>query len=116
MEEENENEESEFGKGFVYCLALFIAHQFKWHQTDVNNRNPSLWFYGAGDHLLEFMPEYAPTEDLKRRSIFLQEKVLYWRFNGAMKEDVEWALQESKDIIRETDFFYGVPVMKGRWE
>lgn len=111
-------ETSEFGKGFVYCLALFIGHQARFHNemTTLYESHPSLWFNGAADHLFELMPEHAPTEELKKRCLILQDKALNWRLAPCKKEDIIWALQEAKDILREVDLFHKVPAIKGDYE
>jgi len=46
---------SEFGKGFVYNLFLFAKHFEREVFIDKNNKEYSLWFYGAADHFHEFI-------------------------------------------------------------
>jgi hypothetical protein len=112
---------SEFGKGFTYCLGLFLCHADKRHgdkkiyDSIACTRGPTMWFDGAGDHLYEFDTEKAP-EPLKEKCNTLKEKALHWRLSEATWEDVEWAIQEAKDILREYDALQGFEVEKGDWE
>lgn len=128
---------SDFGKGFVYCLGLFLAHADRLpHHIETyakmavksdpklftEGRAVEMWFYGAADHLFEFQPECAPTEELKKRAMTLKEKCLGWRLvwmpdsKALTREDAYWAIQEAKDILFETDRAHGVPCEKGKWE
>jgi len=52
-------ESSEFGRGLVYCLGLFIAHQgmFK----DDSQFKEAYWYNAATDHLAEI--ETSPIKD-----------------------------------------------------
>ena len=78
-----EIEESEFGKGYAYCLGLFLAHEWKmfsdkskakeWaekHPGDIQVYEASSWFNGAADHLFELeIPAALPDEEKAGRSI-----------------------------------------------
>lgn len=104
------NEGSEFGKGYAYCLGLFLAHAdrpvYK-HSDGVEDYG--LWFNGAGDHIDEFQ---AKTE---RDNIF-KEKVIRWRLEQPTKKDFQWAIQEAKDLLIEFDKNNGIDTAKGSWE
>lgn len=117
---------SEFGKGLCYNLGLFIAHSDSLmssieHYKDIGREKMAyeMWFNGAGDHLFEFQPEYAPKH-LRKRCEKLKDKVLDFRIsvmgNGATAEDVKWTTQEAKDLLRLIDKANGVPVEKGDYE
>lgn len=129
------SEQSEFGKGLCYCLGLFLAHaerinKYKESYERMAIENPELftvndaaemWFNGAADHLFDFQDEFAPNDELKKRCLAFKDKCLDWRLSFGDKskatiEDVHWALQEAKDILREIDTAHKVPSEKGSWE
>lgn len=104
---------SEFGKGFTYCLGLFLAHAERFKD------DPDLWFHAAADHLMQFDAENAPAS-LRGRCIGFRSKCCNFRFSidgeDPTKEDVFWAVQEAKDILREYDLLNGFDAIKGEWE
>ena len=109
----DEETDSEFGKGCVYCLGLFLAHE------SMKTSNPWHWFNGASDHLYELeIPDSFPVE-LKDRIELFTHKALEWGHgyerNGT-EEDKRWALREAKDILMEIDKYLGIQVIKGTWE
>lgn len=111
---------SEFGKGFSYCLGLFLAHAEKDCGQDINyDGHVWLWFHGAADHLLEFDAENAP-HSLRERCILFKEKCLRWRMalfgEKPIVDDKEWAIQEAKDILLEYDRLNDFNVEKGEYE
>lgn len=114
-------EESEFGKGLTYCLALFLCHSMQDdYFKEGNEYRISTWFSGAGDHLYDLViPEDYPIR-LKNRLTKLQDKVLTWRLsmgkNAATKDNAKWAIQEAKDLIRLIDSRNGIETIKGSWE
>ncbi len=113
---------SEFGRGLVYCLGLFLAHQFQWGETrEILKENwAQSWFNGASDHLYELQYDKAPTQQLKDRLKTLREKGLNWGhgFKEVLptEKDMDWAISEAKDILLEIDKFYSVPAEKGDWD
>ncbi len=112
---------SEFGKGLVYCLGLFLAHQFQWSETRETLKEywVQSWFNGASDHLYDLQYEKAPTHELNDRLKILREKALEWGHGFkvlATEKEVEWALNEVKDILFEIDKYYGIPAEKEDWE
>lgn len=128
-------DKSEFGKGFVYCLGLFLAHADRVQDhiksyAKMAESNPDLftkddaaemWFNGAADHFFDFQPEFAPTEELKKRAEVLRDKCLEWRLSygnhtKATIKDAIWAIQETKDLLRAIDAANNVPTEKGQWE
>ena len=112
---ENEVEESEFGKGFAYCLGLFLAHA----EREVYQEDYSLWFSGASDHLYELeIPEVM--EPIAERITIFQDKCLDFRnmfgSDQVSREDKIEMIQEAKSLLREYDARNGVDVIRGRWE
>ncbi len=124
---DEENETSEFGKGYVYCLGLFLAHADR-ILSDINaykaigdeQRAYSMWFYSAADHLFDFDPQAAPTVELRQRCAAFKDRVLSLRLPTdrpqATEKDYAWAVQEAKDILRLTDKANGIDTIKGSWE
>ncbi len=122
------SDKSEFGKGLCYCLGLFLAHaegirryKEKFESIPQSTMNiGEMWFNGAADHLFDFMPEQAP-EHMQQRCRDFQSKCIGWRLcmngeNEATEDDVMWALQEAKDLLREIDIHHNIPAVKGQWE
>lgn len=62
--EGHEDATSDFGKGFFYNIFLFAKHFERYNEKDGTKRDYSLWFYGAGDHMLEMEvpPKMAKTK------------------------------------------------------
>lgn len=116
---------SEFGKGLTYCLGLFLCHserdyQSRGKESELLNR-PDLWFNAASDHLYDLqIPKDLPKE-IKKRLIELSNKVLHWGHgfdpkDVLTKENVQWAIQEAKDLLLLIDKHFGVETIKGDWE
>lgn len=126
-----EKEESEFGKGYSYCLGLFLAHEWKLFQMEMKENatsesvsssynRASTWFNGAADHLFDLqIPEKLPAEKRKQIADF-QSRCLQFRLcmNGEKCEwsDAHAALDEAKDLLREWDDFNGIETIKGGWQ
>lgn len=118
-------EESEFGKGYSYCLGLFLAHE--WKMFDMREKakehtyyNASNWFNGAADHLFELEVPIKLSEEKKKQIKAFRDRCLKFRLcmNG---EKCDWdeasaALDEAKDLLREWDEFQNIPTMKGSWQ
>ena len=121
----NDNEGSEFGLGFAYCLGLFLAHAEKFSELRSKKElhfPASNWFNAASDHFYDFQVDYAPPS-LKERCVKLRDYCLEAGHGrglfGAMEvswDDVDRCIQEAKDILREYDSFNKIPTIKGRWE
>ncbi len=102
--------ESDFGKGYSYCLGLFLAHTFMFEDVIKKEYlSYGIWFNGAGDHIFEFE---AKTD----REIAFKDRVLHHRLETATKEDFEWAIREAKDLLMEYDRKNGFEVIKGNYE
>ena len=119
---------SDFGKGFSYCLGLFLVHSESAYENrfdaDENGFDVDRWFNGAADHLFEFDAENC-KEELRERCLFFKEKCLgFLRRNrcvgspspAPILDDVWWALQEAKNILLEYDRLNGFEVEKAEWE
>lgn len=122
-----EIEESEFGRGYSYCLGLFLAHAERLESTldtykkmrqepntpeglFADESAVSIWFNGAGDHLFEFE---AKTE----REIKFKHKILGWRLiSRPTLRDAYWAIKEAKALLLEFDLKHGIAAMKAEYE
>lgn len=125
--------ESEFGKGLCYNLGLFLAHAEKDNilreralkkglkgMEGIGDTIYGMWFNGSSDHLYELeIPKNIPKEIQDRLKEF-QDKCLDFghglKMDNAKKEDVIWAIQEAKDLLRLIDKAHGIEVIKGDWE
>jgi len=101
MEENN----SSFGKGYAYCLALFLAHK----DRRIVLNDYSLWFDAAADHLREFD---AKTEE----EIEFKQKCLALRLcDTAKKYDYVWAIKKAENLLISHDIKCGVDAIKAEW-
>lgn len=122
--------ESVFGKGYAYCLGLFIAHEWKmlddaqrskrYEELPLNPYRASSWFNAAADHLFELqVPTQLPEEKQKQIDTF-KKRCLSFRLcmdgQECKWEDAAAALNEAKDLLREWDEFNGIPSIKGSWQ
>ena len=114
---------SEFGKGFAYCLGLFIAHEWflryefeKMRKSDIQESTIyGIWFNGAGDHLFEFEADKAPIK-IRQRCVRLKKKVLHWRLSMDVKKaDKDWAIDEAKALLLKYDELQGFETCKATW-
>lgn len=121
----NITEESEFGKGYAYCLGLFIAHEFhmqEWRKLfkEKGIMDASIWFNGAADHLFELQIPNTLSEEKKKQIIDFKNRCLAFRLcmNGenCTYEDAQAAVDEAKDLLREWDEFNGISTLKGTWQ
>ena len=122
----NSVEESEFGRGYAYCLGMFLAHEWRIHEyAKMNERYPStdmpsMWFNGAADHLFELEIPTALPEEKRAEIKEWQHKCLAFRLrmNGekCTIDDCFLATQKAKDLLREWDNFNGIKTIKGGWE
>jgi len=104
---ETEIIESEFGKGFVYCIGLFLSHAGKKFTT--------YWFNAAADHLFELqIPDI--NEEMKNKILTWQEKCLKLRLEDCCEKDMNWAIEEAKTILLEYDKICGTTAIKARWD
>lgn len=118
---------SEFGTGYAYCLGLFLCHderrcEYKQrvYKSDPN-RGAEMWFYAAADHIFEMqIPWFLPPMQRRMAKKF-REKVLSLRLpigdqTRANWEDVEWAINSAKTLLRMFDATLLIKSEKGEWE
>jgi hypothetical protein len=113
--------QSEFGKGFSYCLGLFLAHA----ESDVYKIYPKLhseidlWFNAAADHLydIETDPVILGDKCFASRVKFFQNFCLD-RKCGPTKGPIDksWAIDEAKSLLLEWDNLKSIPAKKGEYE
>jgi hypothetical protein len=115
MDEVGEGKGSEFGRGFAYPLALFIAHERMHVIDDPELMSWGLWFNAAGDHLFEFEPKAAPTNSLVERAGKLKDYVMQLRYGKATREHRDYAVAEAKAIMLELDLAHGVDAAEAAW-
>jgi len=110
----SENLYSEFGKGFIYCIGLFLMHAER--TEPFLNENYGIWFNAAADHLFELqIPKNLPTE-FKTKIEMWQNQAIKFRLTDATQKDYEESLTVAKEILMEYDNFYDVDVIKGQYE
>jgi hypothetical protein len=109
---------SEFGKGLTYNLGLFLAHSERTYYCEndiIKKMEPRSFFYTSSDHLYDLQIDSAPIKLRKRIKKFRDfcfERRLY---NGTQKE-VDWSIQEAKNLLRLIDKENGIQVEKGEFE
>lgn len=113
--------ESEFGKGFIYCIVLFAMHTERYLDAKgkmLASRWIGLLFNGAGDHFYELqIPERWQKHEIGKRFEALQDRILEYRLRLDLTEkDFESVLEELKVLCRLIDKELGVDVIKGTYE
>lgn len=108
MEEEKE---SDFGKGLVYCLGLFIAHQGMF-KDDVSH-----WFNAATDHLCELDATMILDEGLKEEIECWVKAMIKKRHEYKHTvEDVTKSIDQAKGFLLRIDKdVIGVDAVKAEW-
>lgn len=105
---------SEFGKGFVYCIGLFLMHaerkQFNFED------NYSMWFNAAADHLFELQIPKNLSNEFRTKIEIWQNNAIRLRLDPATKKDFEKSLETAKEILREYDSINLIEVEKGEFE
>ena len=111
MTNEEQKEKSEFGKGFSYCLGLFLAHA----ERETPDYDQVSWFYGASDHILEIV-----VPDCMKHAHLFVDRVIYLSHttDGYLptKSDRKWAIQKAKDLLLEWDIKCGIDAVQGEYE
>ena len=117
-------ETSEFGKGFTYCMALFIAHKErlvfdKFYSTkEFQSTCWFLWFDGAVDHLRQMeIPEGLPAP-LKRRLASWRKECMRMKYHPeeTSRRKVNWAIKRAIRLLMDVDIELGVKPIKGEYE
>lgn len=119
MSEEQEYP-SDFGKGFAYCLGLFVMHWERVAYARGGESRLSSWFYCAGDHLAEIetdpaiLGEEIATKVKELTSVCDEFRDLGHR--DATMDDVRGSVKKALEILRMWDERQGIAVEKARWE
>jgi hypothetical protein len=100
---------------------FFLAHQDRW--ADARNKvaefKAAIWFYGAGDHIIEMnIPESLPN-NIKIKAKKFKAFVLARRqssLDNFLNTDIDYALKEAKDILLMVDKHLGAKTTRGSWE
>ena len=113
---------SEFGKGQTYNLALFLMHnQMIKGFKDTGKYWATTWFNASSDHLYEFDTSNLKGK-LKKRAEKFRHKVLELGHGSglinilATEKDVNWAIDEAKQLLMLIDKSHGIKVVKGDFE
>lgn len=129
---EEEKQESEFGAGLIYPIGLFLMHAERKTISDAaiskkiygdnwENKEWSMWWYCAADHLFELeIPDFLP-ESLQQKIRGLQSVAMTYRLpmdgdKPDNKEKAHEAMKMAKEILFEADKLIGVKPIKGSWE
>ena len=118
--------ESEFGKGLTYCLGMFLAHAERITYfgskimddggESMKQRTINSWFNGASDHLFELViPETLP-KDLQDRLKSFQKKCCENSMWDVTEKDIDMALSEAKEFLREIDDVFGIETIEATWK
>lgn len=111
---------SEFGKGYAYCIGLFLAHEGVHNRRGEEDKGgiyPSMWFNAASDHLFELqIPSRLPS-DYRALVSGWRDACLGWRLSSsATWEDVDKSLEIAKKLLLHWDEMNGIECEKGDWE
>ena len=112
MKNERVEEVSEFGKGFVYCLGLFLAHAESHAET---------FFYASYDHLYELTIPNDVDEKFARKiqafKTFCNERRLYNPSrNIELKNEIKESLNMAKELLLEYDKIIGNKPIKALYD
>ncbi len=108
-------DESLFGKGFVYCLGLFLCHADKRFDDKKNNLPSWMWLDGAKDHIYEFDADIAPIQ-LRDVCVNFKKSVLNADKDSLAWDNVEAMVKCAKDILFMYDQLNGFKPMRGSYE
>jgi hypothetical protein len=113
--------ESEFGKGCVYCLGLYLAHAERW-ESKTDPAYESMKFNTASDHLYECSPLPQLSACLKYRiTRFVEDCLEYGHGAKGFNREIPYgsfneSVKEAKDILFEIDKELGAEPIKGGCE
>ena len=108
---------SDFGKGLGYCLGMFLAHAERKFDENLSF-GCMLWFNGAADHLYELEILETLPEKLKERLKKFQSKCRQFRDiqGNATEADINWSIEEAKELLRLIDEAHGIKTMEAEWK
>lgn len=117
--------ESDFGKGLVYCLGLFLCHserEYGLREQDKRLFKVDTWFNGASDHFYDMEIPNSLPESLRSRLTELRDKCLSWGHGfgldglpPATEANRKWAIDEAKELLRLLDEHFGIATLKASW-
>ena len=107
-------ESSDFGKGFAYCLGLFLAHASNIDLLKRNSPNDAgFWFYGASDHLIELIiPDQIGIKKKLEIEKFVELVFEYRLSQESTWADVQKALSFAKNLLLYWDQVCGIEAVK----
>ena len=129
--EEGAESESEFGKGCVYCIGLFLSHAERCAVMNMESRaassafmkeeTPLLFFNGASDHLYDLDVSTLKDTQLADEIQEWKTKCIGWGHGfGKPKptnEDVVWSISKAKEFLFRIDKTeLGIVPVKARWD
>lgn len=116
-------EQSEFGKGFIYCILLFAMHRERYKDAELRGILPPdsiarMWFNGAGDHFYELeVPPRWKVHTIGKRFKALKERVIIARLDPDVTEkDQEEVFEELKELCILIDRELGLKPIRGEYE
>ena len=84
-----------------------------------------MWFYGSADHLYEFVIPNTMTPPMSEKFTNRAEKFVEFVMskrlvmdpkNKPTKEDVFWAIDEAKELLRLLDEEHGIKTIKADYK
>jgi hypothetical protein len=134
MDKQEEQTESEFGKGLVICLVKFAEHRWRWYEQkrsyeEMSIKNPELFsesdavelhFNGASDHLYEIeVPKAWEDTSIGIKVKELQDFGLQighgFTHRNWTESDVNKAYELCQEIALLIDEKLGLKPLKGSW-
>ena len=123
----NEEQTSEFGKGFVYNLILFAEHFGRNTGSEkdiqyIKDYGVGLWFNASSDHLHDLeIPDQWKDHEIGKKAKELQDFALDIGHGSRMMEKVKVEEREkvqrlTKDLGLLIDKELGLEPIKGQWE
>ena len=109
--------ESEFGKGFVYCLFLFAKHfERKINKRD-NKEDYMIFFNGAGDHFFDMeIPKQFKKSEIGKLAEWLKDTGIEYRNNYELTgKQVHEFYQKCEELMILIDEELGVKPIKADW-
>lgn len=107
-----EDDSSEFGSGFLYCIGLFLMHA----TLHMGPRQAETWFSGATDHLLDMQIPENLSPDIKARIELWRDDCLSKRLKcDNTLRDVNNALNKALEFIMMFDKMQGIEVKEAEY-
>jgi hypothetical protein len=91
----------EFGKGFSYCLGLFLAHAERniGESEKYNDLLAPSWFSGASDHLYDLVIDKDILgEELAKKTEVFRSFCFKCKYESTI-EDIAHAIDEAKQLL-----------------